>query len=38
MFAMDHKDGIFVSRDRFLKQGLKIIRQKKAMQEVWKAE
>lgn len=38
MFAMDHEDGTFVSRDRFLKQGLKIIRQEKAMQEEWEAE
>jgi Arc/MetJ-type ribon-helix-helix transcriptional regulator len=38
MFAMDHEDGTFVSRDRFLKQGLKIMRQEKAMWEEWEAE
>ena len=38
MFAMDHEDGTFVSRDRFLKQGLNIIRQEKAMQEEWETE
>ena len=35
---MDHKDGIFVSRDRFLRQGLKIMRQEKAAWEEWEAE
>ena len=38
MFAMDHKDGIFVSKDRFFQQGLRIIRQEKEMQEEWEAE
>jgi Arc/MetJ-type ribon-helix-helix transcriptional regulator len=38
MFAMDHEDGIFVSRDRFLRRGLKIMRQEKAAQEEWEAE
>ena len=38
MFAMDHKDGTFISRDRFLKQGLKIMRQEKAMREEWETE
>jgi Arc/MetJ-type ribon-helix-helix transcriptional regulator len=38
MFAMDHEDGTFISRDRFLRQGLKIMRQEKAMREEWEAE
>ena len=38
MFAMDHEDGTFISRDRFLKQGLKIMRQEKAMREEWETE
>jgi Arc/MetJ-type ribon-helix-helix transcriptional regulator len=38
MFAMDHEDGIFVSMDRFLRQGLKIMRQEKAAREEWEAE
>jgi Arc/MetJ-type ribon-helix-helix transcriptional regulator len=38
MFAMDHEDGTFVSSDRFLRQGLKIMRQERAMREEWEAE
>ena len=38
MFAMDHEDGIFVSKDRFFQQGLRIIRQEREMQDGWEAE
>jgi hypothetical protein len=38
MFAMDHEDGVFVSGDTFLKQGLKIIREEAQMQREWEAE
>lgn len=38
MFAMDHEDGTFISRDRFFRQGLNIMRQERAMREEWEAE
>ena len=35
---MNHEDGIFVLKDRFFQQELRIIRQEREMQEEWEAE
>ena len=38
MFAMNHKDGTFVSGNAFLTQGLRIMRKEREMQREWDAE
>lgn len=38
MFAMNHEDGMFVSGNTFLRQGLKIMREEREMQREWEAK
>jgi hypothetical protein len=38
MFAMDHENGVFISGDTFLRQGLKIMREEREMRKEWEAE
>lgn len=36
-FAMDHKDGIYISKDRFFRKGKRLMRKERQMRKEWLA-